>query len=57
MKFKVLVKNKFEIVFDTIEKARAFRQKLRNLKYKSIVIRVEQDDINPYNKEQWIYFT
>ena len=52
MKFKVLVKNKFEIVFDTIEKARAFRQKLRNLKYKSIVIRFEQDDINPYNKEQ-----
>jgi hypothetical protein len=52
MKFKVLVKNKFEIVFDTIEKARAFRQKLRDLKYKSIVIRVEQDDINPYNKEQ-----
>jgi len=50
MKFKVLVKNKFEVVFDTIEKARAFRKKLRKLNYRSIVIRITQDDINPYEK-------
>lgn len=48
--FKVHVKDSFEAVFDTIEKARACRKALRSLNYENIVITVTDKDIDPYNK-------
>ena len=44
-KFKVYVKDKFEAVYDTIEKARECRRALQSLKYENIVIRVTEGDV------------
>jgi len=46
-KFRVFVKDKFDVVFDTIEKARECRKALRQLKYEKIHIIVTQEDIDP----------
>ena len=46
-KFRVFVKDKFDVVFDTIEKARECRKALKQLKYKGIEIIVTQEDIDP----------
>ncbi len=46
-KFRVFVKDKFDVVFDTIEKARDCRRALQQLKYKGIEIIVTQEDIDP----------
>jgi hypothetical protein len=46
-KFRVLVKDKFDVVFDTIEKARECRSALTQLKYEGIEIIVTQEDIDP----------
>ena len=46
-KFRVFVKGKFDVVFDTIEKARDCRKALKQLKYKGIEIIVTQEDIDP----------
>ena len=46
-KFRVFVKDKFDVVFDTIEKARECRRALKQLKYKGIEIIVTQEDIDP----------
>jgi len=46
-KFRVFVKDKFDVVFDTIEKARECRKALRQLKYENISIIVTQEDIDP----------
>ena len=48
--FKVYVKDKFEAIFDSIDKARECRRALKILKYKDISIIVMEDDINPYEK-------
>jgi len=45
-KFRVLVKDKFDVVFDTIEKARECRSALTQLKYEGIEIIVTQEDID-----------
>ena len=50
-KFKVYIEDKFEIAFDTIEKAREMRKILTSLDYENIHIIVSEDDVNPYNKE------
>ncbi len=50
-KFKVYVEDVFEIAFDTIDKAREMRKVLIDLDYKNIHITVEDEDVNPYNKE------
>ena len=41
-KFRVFVKDKFDVVFDTIEKARECRKALRQLKYEGIEIIITQ---------------
>ena len=46
-KFRVFVKDKFDVVFDTIEKARDCRKALKQLKYTGIEIIVTQEDIDP----------
>ena len=46
-KFRVFVKDKFDVVFDTIEKARECRRALQQLKYEGIEIIVTQEDIDP----------
>ena len=46
-KFRVFVKDKFDVVFDTIEKARECRKALKQLKYEGIEIIVTQEDIDP----------
>jgi len=46
-KFRVYVKNKFDVVFDTIDKARECRKALQQLKYEGIEIIVTQEDIDP----------
>ena len=46
-KFRVFVKDKFDVVFDTIAKARDCRRALKHLKYKGIEIMVTQEDIDP----------
>lgn len=48
--FRVHVKDSFEAVFDTIEKARECRKALQSLKYENIVISVTTEDVDPYNK-------
>ena len=50
-KFKVYVEDVFEIAFDTIDKAREMRKVLMELNYENIHITVEDEDVNPYNKE------
>jgi hypothetical protein len=44
-KFRVFVKDKFNAIFDTIEKARECRRALKELNYKNIVIRVTEEDL------------
>ena len=46
-KFRVFVKDKFDVVFDTIEKARECRKALKQLKYEGIEIIVTKEDIDP----------
>ena len=46
-KFRVFVKDKFDVVFDTIEKARECRKALKQLKYEGIEIIVTQEDLDP----------
>lgn len=46
-KFRVFVKDKFDVVFDTIEKARECRKALHQLKYEGIEIIITQEDIDP----------
>ena len=46
-KFRVFVKDKFDVVFDTIEKARECRRALKQLKYTGIEIIITQEDIDP----------
>jgi len=46
-KFRVYVEDKFEAVYDTIEKARECRRALQSLKYENIVISVSKEDIDP----------
>ena len=50
-RFTVYVKDKFQIAFDTIEKAREMRKILKSLNYENIHIIISQEDVNPYNKE------
>ena len=45
-KFRVFVKDKFDVVFDTIEKARDCRKALTQLKYTGIEI-IVTEDIDP----------
>lgn len=40
-RFRVFVKDKFEAIYDTIDKARECRRALQSLKYEDIIIRVE----------------
>lgn len=49
-KFRVYVKDKFDVVFDTIEKARDCRKSLQQLKYQDIQIIISDEEVNPYNK-------
>ena len=49
-KFRVYVKDKFDVVFDTIEKARDCRRALQQLKYEGIEIIISDEEVNPYNK-------
>ncbi len=44
-KFRVFVKDKFNAIFDTIEKARECRRALKELNYKNIVIKVTEEDL------------
>ena len=46
-KFRVFVKDKFDVVFDTIEKARECRRALHQIKYTGIEIIITQEDIDP----------
>jgi hypothetical protein len=46
-KFRVFVKDKFNAIFDTIEKARECRAALKELKYKNISIIVTEEDVDP----------
>ena len=46
-KFRVFVKDKFNAIFDTIEKARECRAALKELKYENISIIVTEEDIDP----------
>ena len=44
-RFRVFVKDRFEAIYDTIEKARECRKALQSLKYENIIIRVEDQDV------------
>lgn len=44
-RFRVFVKDKFEAIYDTIEKARECRRALQSLKYENIIIKVEDVDV------------
>jgi hypothetical protein len=44
-RFRVFVKDRFEAIYDTIEKARECRRALQSLKYENIIIRVEDVDV------------
>ena len=44
-RFRVFVKDKFEAIYDTIDKARECRRALQSLKYEDIIIRVEDQDV------------
>jgi hypothetical protein len=44
-RFRVYVKDKFEAIYDTIEKARECRRALQSLKYENIIIKVEDVDV------------
>lgn len=44
-RFRVFVKDRFEAIYDTIEKARECRRALQSLKYEDIIIRVEDVDV------------
>jgi len=44
-RFRVFVKDRFEAIYDTIEKARECRRALESLKYENIIIRVEDVDL------------
>lgn len=44
-RFRVFVKDKFEAIYDTIDKARECRRALQSLKYENIIIRVEDVDV------------
>lgn len=44
-RFRVFVKDRFEAIYDTIEKARECRRALQSLKYENIIIRVEDQDV------------
>ena len=46
-KFRVYVEDRFEAIFDTIEKARECRRALQSLKYNNIVISITEEDIDP----------
>ena len=46
-KFRVFVKDKFDVVFDTMDKARECRRALHQLKYTDIEIIITQEDIDP----------
>ena len=43
-RFRVFVKDKFEAIYDTIDKARECRRALQSLKYENIIIKVEDID-------------
>ncbi len=43
-RFRVYVKDKFEAMYDTIEKARECRKALQSLKYENIIITVTNED-------------
>lgn len=44
-RFRVFVKDKFEAIYDTIDKARECRKALQSLKYENIIIKVEDVDV------------
>ena len=44
-RFRVFVKDKFEAIYDMIEKARECRRALQSLKYENIIIKVEDVDV------------
>ena len=44
-KFRVYVKDKFNALFDSIEKARECRRSLQELNYKNIIIQVTEEDL------------
>jgi len=44
-RFRVFVKDRFEAIYDTIDKARECRRALQSLKYENIIIRVEDVDV------------
>ena len=44
-RFRVFVKDRFEAIYDTIEKARECRRALQSLKYENIIIKVEDVDV------------
>jgi len=44
-RFRVFVKDKFEAIYDTIDKARECRRALQSLKYENIIIKVEDIDV------------
>ena len=44
-KFRVLVKDNFNAIFDTIEKARECRAALKELNYQNIIIQVTEEDL------------
>jgi hypothetical protein len=44
-RFRVFVKDKFEAIYDTIDKARECRRALQSLKYENIIIKVEDVDV------------
>ena len=44
-RFRVFVKDKFEAIYDTIDKARECRRALQSLKYENIIIKVEDQDV------------
>lgn len=44
-RFRVFVKDKFEAIYDTIDKARECRRALQSLKFENIIIKVEDVDV------------
>ena len=44
-RFRVFVKDKFNAIFDTIDKARECRRALKELNYKNIIIQVTEEDM------------
>ena len=44
-RFRVFVKDKFEALYDTIDKARECRRALQSLKFENIIIKVEDVDV------------